>query len=100
MKRMKQFFVVSFVIMVTLTSCKKDYTCECDIISTQESTNPAVPFKYESEFNTDLLIYKEKKKDAKELCAEYENDYKQGWEDLNTPGGAITYSTTGGCNLK
>ncbi|MEX1191108.1 MAG: hypothetical protein WEA99_03980 [Brumimicrobium sp.] len=55
----KMFFVAAMVAVVSLSSCKKEYTCEC----TADDSNFAVSDTKEM-----------KKKDAEEWCDEADED--------------------------
>lgn len=54
----KLFFVAAAVAMISLSSCKKDWTCECDVESGGSAT-------YEFKDT--------KKKDAEEACDEWDS---------------------------
>lgn len=63
---MKKLFVLSALSVFALSSCKKDYTCECTSIGFNQ------PFKYEDY----------KKKDAVETCEAQEKALKALHSDV------------------
>ena len=65
MKKILTISIVSaFVLTLGLTSCKKDYTCECTF--TAPATSISIPYD------------KAKKSDAKDACSATETTYKIG----------------------
>ncbi len=60
--KIKMFFVAAAVAVISLSSCKKDYTCECDYEIQGETVTGTAEF-------TDV-----KKKDAEEGCDSFESD--------------------------
>jgi hypothetical protein len=65
---MKKIFTIiavsAFVLMLGLSSCKKDYTCECTFTAPTPSLS--------------IAIEKSSKSDAKDACSAAETTYKAG----------------------
>lgn len=63
---MKKVIAFAAVAMIALASCKKDYTCDCEITMNGETTDMSIPIK------------DAKKKDAQDACDAAETTYANG----------------------
>lgn len=88
---MKKLILPALVLgaMVSFTSCKKDYTCDCDI--TQKSTGYGESTTVTSETSATQNL---KKKDAEEWCDELDET------STTMTSGDFTVTTDYSCTLK
>jgi hypothetical protein len=62
----KLFFATAAVALISLSSCKKDYVCECEV----ETSGISTPI--------DVAINDSKKSDAEDACDSAETTYGSG----------------------
>jgi len=79
---MKNYLLPVFFTLFFLSSCKKDYVCECTYSSTEPGVNPVT---------TEYNFYKMTKNDAKSKCIKSYRDYTSG---------GLDYKETTDCHLK
>lgn len=72
---MKNLFILIVLGLLALTSCKKEYTCECKYT---DSAYPGISFP----FNSSTI--KDTKKNAEEECDKGDDSYTDEFDDLIT----------------
>jgi len=78
MKKIFLFGIATTLLIVSIVSCKREYTCECTDDGGKMHT----------------YSYKEKKKDAKRFCEEWNKFYSRNNNDIPPP------ENQGSCSLK
>lgn len=86
---MKKNLFITAIALLALTSCKKDYTCECNFKTTDYDNGVATVISN----TTATYKFTAKKKDSESLCDNYETSSMIG----NTVDGLKSEST---CTLK
>jgi hypothetical protein len=84
--------ILPFACVALLASCKKDYTCECDVVTTSTSGSNSTTSSYSSS-----TVYKDVKKKFvadKAECYSTETSYIQ-----NFGGGDVTVKRTSDCTI-
>lgn len=86
---MKKILLIAAVAGFAMTSCKKDYTCEC----TTSSTAPGF-----TTVTASGTTGKMKKADAEAKCNEGDKTYTL--PGINSNGDPVTYNYTSACEIK
>jgi hypothetical protein len=86
---MKKVLLIAAVACMAMTSCKKDYTCEC----TTTSNAPGA-----SSVSGSAATGKMKKADAESKCNEGDKSYSVASFDANL--NPVTYNYKTECNIK
>ena len=73
--------LATFAILLTLTSCKKDWVCGCRGTSNEPGTTPTTVY---------VTFTNAKKSDAKKACVNTTSEYQSGGQ---------TYKNTTSCTL-
>jgi hypothetical protein len=76
-----RLILLLFIIPIFTNSCKKSWTCDC---SFEYTWTDGETYVYEDNFD----ILKAKKKEAKQICSDYETEQSSSWQyeyscDLN-----------------
>jgi len=82
---MKKVLLMAFVAGLAMTSCKKDYTCEC-VTSSNDPDEPSTKT---------TLTFKDKKKKAESSCNSLDRTYTE-----TDPITKETYNFTYDCSIK
>jgi hypothetical protein len=78
--RKNLFLLTALGLFFTITSCKKDYVCDCDIVVTDTYTTLGI-LEYDDSYTTteSFAILKAKEDDALSQCSQYAAD--NNWND-------------------
>lgn len=85
----KMIFYAVSITAISLTSCAKEYTCDCEVEHTQKANG----FDYSEKFNVDTKI-KSKEKSAESACTGLD------YEESNTDTYQVKQTVKQKCKLK
>lgn len=80
----------------TFASCKKDYTCTCDVTELTVVEEPGVSTEFELSYQTQVTI-NDKEDEAKDQCTNLQTNDTQVMD--SSGGGTETITTTSTCNI-
>jgi hypothetical protein len=102
---MKKTLISISVLAAFLTSCRKDFTCECTNTNSFVSTHPNADAE-EPETSTTTTTYKKVKRnsDMKDICVYHSSSYIEESNGTDNTGKPIeftdTYTYTQDCKIK